>query len=70
MTTQITMDFHPVCVVKNYWSDVWHLKRGHYAWPENADKGTFASVEEAVAYARAHGAEPELRKSCYNIPSR
>ena len=55
------MNFHAVCVVKNHWSDVWHLKRGPYMWPENADKGTFASIEEAVAYARAHGAEPELK---------
>jgi hypothetical protein len=60
MSNQMTMDFRPVRVVQNHWTPVWHVKRGHLTWPEHVDQPCFASIEEAVAFARIHGAEPEL----------
>jgi hypothetical protein len=60
MSNQMTMDFRPVRIVQNHWSPVWHVMRGQLTWPEHVEQHCFASIEEAVAFTRFYGAEPEL----------
>ncbi len=66
---QIEFNFSPVCpvrVVKNTWSDLWHVMRGHYAWPEDTEQKCFESIEEAVAFAKKHGATPQVGKEAFH----
>ena len=58
--TQIEFNFTPVLVVKNNWTDIWHVKMGCLAWPEDADQVSFFSIAEAVAFAKSHGANPQV----------
>jgi hypothetical protein len=48
----------PVKVVKNNWGPFWHVMQGIYCWPGDVDQKTFASIEEASAFAKRHGADP------------
>jgi hypothetical protein len=57
---QIEFNFTPVLVVKNNWTDIWHVKSGHYAWPEDTEQISFPSIAEAVAFAKSHGANPQV----------
>jgi hypothetical protein len=58
--TQIELNFTPVLVVKNNWTDIWHVKSGHYAWPEDTEQISFSSIAEACAFAKSHGANPHV----------
>jgi sugar phosphate isomerase/epimerase len=63
---QIEFNFSPVRVVKNTWSDLWHVMRGHYVWPEDTEQKCFESIEEAVAFAKKHGATPQVGKEAFH----
>ena len=52
----------PVRVVKNFWSNLWHVMCGPYVWPEDTEQISFTSIEEAVAFAKKHGATPQVGK--------
>lgn len=62
---QIEFNFspvRPVRVVKNTWSDLWHVMSGHLVWPEDTEQISFSSIEQAVAFAKKHGATPQIGK--------
>jgi hypothetical protein len=46
-----------VKIVKNNWGPFWHVMQGIYCWPGDVDQKTFASIEEASAFAKSHGAD-------------
>jgi hypothetical protein len=60
--TQIEFNFTPVLVIKNNWTDIWHVKMGSLAWPEDAKQISFSTSAEAVAFAKSHGANPQVVK--------
>jgi hypothetical protein len=61
--SQIEFNFTPVLVVKNNWTDIWHVKSGNYVWPEDTEQISFPSIAEAVAFAKSHGANPQVAPS-------
>ena len=60
--TQIQFSFEPVRVVKNKWTDIWHVMKGHLVWPDDTDQVCFQSIEDAVFFAKRHGANPQVPK--------
>ena len=60
--TQIEFSFESVRVVKNKWTDIWHVMKGHLVWPEDPEQISFSSIEEAIAFAKKHGANPQVVK--------
>jgi hypothetical protein len=57
---QIEFNFTPVRIVKNKWTDIWHVMMGHLVWPEDTEQICFQSIQEAVAFAKSHGANPQV----------
>lgn len=55
----------PVRVVKNTWSDVYHVMCGHLVWPEDVKQKCFSSIKDAVAFAKRHGANPQVGKEAF-----
>lgn len=61
MTTQLTLDLSRVIVVANCWGPVFHLQdEDHLTFCPDEQTGCFRTIDEAAAFARAHGREPEI----------
>ena len=60
--TQIEFSFESVRVVKNHWTDIWHVMKGHLVWPDDTEQISFESIDHAVSFAKSHGANPQVVK--------
>lgn len=63
---QIEFNFDSVRIVKNNWTDIWHVKKGHLVWPDHAEQVSFPTIESAVAFAKSHGANPQVVKTPFS----
>ncbi len=60
--TQIEFNFDSVRIVKNKWTDIWHVMKGHLVWPDDAEQVCFDSIDDAVSFAKSHGGNPQVVK--------
>lgn len=66
MTTQLAFDFNRHYVVRNCWSECYHVCDEHNVttlWPDQP--GPFASIQDAIDWAAAHGIKAELCTRTY-----
>ena len=60
--TQIEFSFESVRIVKNNWTDIWHVMKGRLVWPDDTEQISFESIDHAVSFAKSHGVNPQVVK--------
>ena len=64
MTEQLTLDMDRIFVVANHWGPVYHVQdeHGRVFW-YGEQPGHFWTIDEAAAFAKARGREPEITEN-------
>lgn len=60
MTRQLTLDFRKVRVVRNHWSEIYHLEYSdHSTFAHGEQPQHFETIQEAIAFARERGVDAD-----------